>query len=74
MSRALERHRDKKARVIPIILRSCFWEKLPFGNIKALPKDGKAVTTFPDQDTALAEVAKELFDLAEDFRNENHSL
>lgn len=48
MTRALELHRDGKARVIPVILHPCDWQGLPFGKLQALPKDGKAVSKYPN--------------------------
>ena len=41
MMRAMERHEQKKARVIPIILRPVYWKGAPFGEIQALPRDAK---------------------------------
>jgi hypothetical protein len=57
MKRAMERHQDKSARVIPVILRPCDWHTAPFGSLLAAPKDGKAVTTWADQDEAFTDVA-----------------
>lgn len=62
--RAIERHKEGKSRVIPIILRDCLWTHSSFGGLLALPKDGKAVRTYPDQDTAFKEVAEEVHELA----------
>src|SRR2546430_141747 len=39
MTRAMERHKESKARVIPVILRNCDWSSAPFGRLQALPKD-----------------------------------
>lgn len=58
MTRALERHEAKEARVIPIILRPCDWQTAPFGKLTALPEDGKPVTIWPNQDQAFLDVAK----------------
>jgi hypothetical protein len=58
MLRAFARQRDGTVRVIPIILRPCQWKGVPIGSDKrlsefvALPKDGKAVISWPDTDTA----------------------
>jgi hypothetical protein len=60
MARAMERHEAGQARVIPIILRSCDWHSAPFGSLLAAPKDGKAVTTWPDRDVAFTDVAKQI--------------
>lgn len=56
MTRALERHRKGETRVIPVILRPCDWHELPFGNLLATPKDGKAITTWPNIDSAFLDV------------------
>ena len=58
MERAIKRHRERSARVIPIILRLCDWKSAPFGRLKVLPKDGKAVTTYNDRHEAFREVAE----------------
>ncbi len=55
-SKALERHQRKEAIVIPIILRNCDWNDLPFGNIQALPKDGKPVSEYTNTDQAFLEI------------------
>lgn len=57
MARALERHKGDEARVIPVILRPCDWHSAPFGKLLAVPKDGKPVTKYPNQDDAFLEVA-----------------
>ena len=57
MTRALKRHREGSARVIPIVLRPCEWQKSPLRGIMALPTDGKPVTKFADQDDAFLEIS-----------------
>lgn len=44
MMRAMKRHEDGEARVIPIILRQCLRQSAPFSKLQALPKDAKPVT------------------------------
>jgi hypothetical protein len=60
VKRAMERHDAGEARVIPIILRDCDWRGAPFSKLKALPKDGKAVTSraWANVDEAFANVAE----------------
>ena len=60
MRRALERHRAGEARVIPVILRPCDWQDMPFGSLLAAPKDGKSVKTWPDIDEAFLDVVKQI--------------
>jgi TIR domain len=57
MKRALERHDNGDAIVIPVILRSCLWHQAPFGKLLATPRDGKPITQWPDIDQAFTEVA-----------------
>jgi internalin A len=61
MTRALERHGEGAARIIPIIIRASTWQSAPFGKLQALPTDGRAVATWgPDKyarDTAWKNVA-----------------
>lgn len=58
MKEALERHRRHEVIVIPIILRPVDWESAPFARIQALPRDGKAITTWPNRDEAFADVSR----------------
>ena len=55
--RAIERHDRGEARVIPIILRPCDWRGAPFGKLQALPRDGKAITSWANKDEAFTNVA-----------------
>lgn len=58
MLRAFARQRRGTARVIPLILKPCQWKGVPIGDgetlseFVALPKDGKAVISWSDTDTA----------------------
>jgi len=58
MKRAVEGHEHKEARVIPVILRHIDWKAATFGKLQALPKDGKPVKSWPDQDEAFFNVAE----------------
>ena len=44
MTRAMERHREGSARVVPVILDPCDWHEAPFGKLLATPKDGKPIS------------------------------
>jgi YD repeat-containing protein len=69
MTRALERHKAKEARVIPIILRPVYhWSSAPFGGLQTLPKNGKAVTEWTNQDTAFVDVVEGIHKAAEEIR------
>ncbi len=68
LSAAVERHKAGKARLIPVIGRSCLWQDLPFGQIQAA-LGGKAVSSQQDPDEALTLVAKEVRRVAEELRS-----
>ena len=56
--RAIERHDEASAQVIPVILRPCDWTTAPFGKLLAAPKDGKPVTQWQDRDDAFLNVVR----------------
>jgi hypothetical protein len=58
MKRAMERHKSKDARVIPVILRPCDWGDAPFGELQALPKDAKPITAWSNEDEGWLNVAQ----------------
>ena len=58
MKRALERRETGGAVVIPVILRPCDWTQAPFAKLQALPRDGKAVTSWLNRDEAWTNVAQ----------------
>jgi hypothetical protein len=56
--RTLERHREGTCTAIPVILRPCDWHDAPFGGLLASPKDGKAITLWPNIDEAFLDVTR----------------
>ncbi len=58
MQRALERHENGTAHVIPIILRPVLWEDTPIGRIQVLPTTGIPITKWSDRDEALVDVVR----------------
>ena len=65
MTRAMERHRQGAARVIPVILRPCDWRHTPFGNLNAVPTDGKPVAKHATLDDGFLEVTRAVRQAAE---------
>jgi len=57
MKRAMERHAEGSARVIPVILRPCDWQKTPLGKLNATPIDGRLVIEHASLDRGFLEVA-----------------
>jgi len=56
MKRALERHRAGEAKAIAVILRPCDWQNTDFAKYLVTPKDGKAISTWPNIDEAFLDV------------------
>lgn len=56
MTRAMERHNEGRAIIIPVILQPCNWHAMPFGNLMACPKDGKPISKYPNIHDAFLEV------------------
>jgi TIR domain-containing protein len=69
MARAMERHQEGSAVVIPVIARQCLWHQAPFGKLEALPEKGKAIVSFANPDDALMSVAEGIRKLAEALQN-----
>ncbi|MGB3612749.1 MAG: toll/interleukin-1 receptor domain-containing protein [Elainellaceae cyanobacterium] len=60
MQRAMARHEEGTARVIPVIMKPCDWQGTPFSKLQVLPKDAKPVVSWGDQDEALLDVVRGL--------------
>ncbi|GAB4151090.1 MAG: hypothetical protein Fur0046_30370 [Cyanobacteria bacterium J069] len=72
MQRAVQRHNEGTARVIPIILKPCDWQGSPFSKLQVLPKDAKAVTQWPDQDEAFLNVVQGIRRAVESLHAKKH--
>ena len=58
MQRAMARHDAGTAKVIPVIMKPCYWKGTAFSKLQVLPKDGQPVTRWDDQDEALLDVVQ----------------
>jgi len=58
MKRAMVRHKEGAAIVVPVILHPCDWHDMPFGKLLACPKDGKPISKFPNMHDAFLDVTK----------------
>jgi len=67
MKRALEREKNGECTVIPIILRDCLWQITPLKDLLALPKDGKPISTFVNEDEAYLQIVKAVNDIIDNF-------
>ncbi|MBW4660396.1 MAG: TIR domain-containing protein [Drouetiella hepatica Uher 2000/2452] len=62
LKRAIARHDEGTARVIPIILRPCDWNQpyVPFSKLNVLPTHAEPITSWADQDAAFTIVAQRI--------------
>jgi TIR domain-containing protein len=66
VAEALKRHKAGEATVIPVILRPCPWQEL-FGHLQAVPKDGRPITKWENQDEACLDVANRIVEVVRSF-------
>ena len=60
MTRALQRSDEGTAHILPVIAEICDWKASPLSGIKALPKDGKALSMYPNPNEGFMEVVDEI--------------
>ncbi len=60
MMRALERHDAGQMRVVPIIIEPCDWKASSLKKLKALPRDGKPITEWTNENNAFLDIVTEL--------------
>lgn len=58
MQRAMQRHENSTARVLPIILKPVDWKDTPFSKLQVLPKDAKPISQWEDRDAAFLDVVQ----------------
>jgi hypothetical protein len=68
MQQALRRHERGEAHVIPVILRPVYWQEEPLRNLQALPRDGKPITTWSNQDEAFLDVVRGIREVVNQIR------
>jgi hypothetical protein len=69
LSRAIQRCEANEATIIPILLRPCDWEGLPFSKYQVLPKNQHPISSrhWHNQDEAFREVAKGIREIVQQF-------
>ncbi len=60
MGRALARHNEGNAVVIPMLLRSTFWQNAPFAKLQMVPMNAKPLTSWPDRDDAFHNITMQI--------------
>lgn len=56
MTKALELYEEAQNMIVPVIVRSRDWLGSPLAILVALPKDGKAINKWEDEDKAYMDV------------------
>ena len=67
--RAMERHEEKSAVVIPVLLRPCDSNGAEFMKLQGLPEDFKPIIEWQYEDEAFVDIFKSIREVAEGFRN-----
>lgn len=64
MQQVIERHERREARVIPVILRDCYWNIPPLDKLQPLPDRARPIVQWKGQDKGYANVAEALARIA----------
>lgn len=67
MSRALARHNQGEARVIPILLRPVHWKNAPFSPLQMLPEGALPITSWKNSDEAFYHIILSIEKIIEDL-------
>lgn len=73
LKRALEKHESSEALVIPIILRACDWQDLPYSKLQGLPKDGTPIQSWDNEDEAWLDVVNGIKKSIENFEKKDNT-
>ncbi len=65
---AYELYLQNRAVVIPVLYNPCEWKELDIGGLQALPRNGKFITQWENDDEAYAKISREISELAKGIR------
>jgi TIR domain len=71
MKRALERHEEGAAQVIPILLRPISMDGLPIAHLQTLPKNGTPVARWRNRDAAYLDIVQGIKEAINKFVNKD---
>lgn len=57
---ALQYHKAKRAKIIPVLVRAVDWKRSPFGALEPCPRNGKSVKSWSDPDEAWVDVVESI--------------
>ncbi len=69
LAQAIQRHNERKARVIPVILDACPWRDSQLYALTPLPKNGKPMKQWKSWDQALADIYAGIKKVIDELQN-----
>jgi|APFre7841882724_1041349.scaffolds.fasta_scaffold00795_5 hypothetical protein len=73
LTTAMKRHNEGTAKVVPVIIKNCLWQEMPFAKLQALPRNAKPVASYTNRDDALTEIAFAINKLVEYMINKSQN-
>ncbi len=70
LQRAMEKHKEGTTRVIPVILEPCDWHHACFGQLLAVPQDGKEISKYPNKHDAFLEIVTAIRRIVQDMESD----
>lgn len=67
LATALQMHNESRMRVVSVVVEPCDWRKSPLGSFLVVPKDGKAVAEWDNENAAFLNVVSEIRRIVEAF-------
>lgn len=58
--RAVQLQQEGKLTIVPVIIEPCDWLSTPFNRFKALPRDGKPISTWENKNTAFLDTIQNI--------------
>jgi hypothetical protein len=65
LQRAIEKHKQGKVKIIPVIVNPCDWKNSPLADLLVIPTDGRPISKYPNYHDAFLEVTAAIRNVAE---------
>ena len=70
LQKALDRHADGTIKILPIIVRPSDWLNSELKDLKAVPTDGKAISTWQNTDSAYLDVVSSVYVILQHLKSD----
>ncbi len=60
VERALTRLKRGDVKIVPVLLKPCLWQESRFSELQIIPRDAKAISSWPSRDDGFFDVATEI--------------